>query len=709
MAVSSATQAGFVWVETNDTENDTLYFREFDPATGDFGPTIDIFTNVSGSGPLKEASIEVLPNGNYVIAAISEAVGDDEIWFSTVTPEGDTISFIKIPATDGNGTDDFGPDVTPLAGGGFVVAWSAGSLFGEITFQIFNSSGSARGDVITTDFRGAVVGTTMNDGGFMLFHYSFAASLLIGQRYDVAGTAVGDPVEVLASQDVDWSSLSAETLGDGRVMVSWADTQTGRIDSTLLDTRDDETNGGYTPEDFTIGTIGFDFISVTANDAFGWDGNDFISVLLGGRNVDAGRGNDRVNLSVLSSTGVIDGGEGFNDSLQINFDAPGALVDLVNGVVTRTEAEGTVTQAILGFEDVDGSFGADTILGDSGRNFLTGFEGNDSILGVAGDDFIAGDAGADYLQGGNGRDTVNGGLGNDFLAGNAGDDFLDGGASQDTLLGGDGGDTLQGGFGNDLLIGGEGFDRANYVEFGGGITVNLNVTGGQNTGAAGNDTLISIEGLTGGDFNDRFTGNTGDNVLSGRLGADRLFGLGGDDDIFGGDGNDILVGGNGNDLLSANAGRDVIFGGAGNDQLAGSEGNDQLRGGAGGDFINGGEGRDILIGGEFVAGGFPGDGAADTFYFGFVTDSQPGGASRSVIRDFEQGLDDILLSDIANREGFDFTFIGSDAFSGTIGELRSFNVGGNTIIRVDTTGNAVADFEVLLNGAMILQQSDFIL
>ncbi len=54
-----------------------------------------------------------------------------------------------------------------------------------------------------------------------------------------------------------------------------------------------------------------------------------------------------------------------------------------------------------------------------------------------------------------------------------------------------------------------------------------------------------------------------------------------------------------------------------------------------------------------------------------------------------------------------FTFIGSAAFSGTAGELRSFTINGNTVVRGDVDGDGVADLEIFINGEFTLTVHDF--
>jgi Ca2+-binding RTX toxin-like protein len=62
----------------------------------------------------------------------------------------------------------------------------------------------------------------------------------------------------------------------------------------------------------------------------------------------------------------------------------------------------------------------------------------------------------------------------------------------------------------------------------------------QATGGSGSDTLISIENLTGSNYNDRLTGTTGANSLNGGSGNDTLTGGAGKDQLTGGSGNDTF-------------------------------------------------------------------------------------------------------------------------------------------------------------------------
>jgi Ca2+-binding RTX toxin-like protein len=135
--------------------------------------------------------------------------------------------------------------------------------------------------------------------------------------------------------------------------------------------------------------------------------------------------------------------------------------------------------------------------------------------------------------------TVNGTSGTDLIQGQSGSQILNGLAGDDVLFGGGGNDTLDGGLGNDTLNGGTGVDTATYADAVSAVTVNL--AAGTATGGAGSDLLISIENVTGSNFNDTLTGTSNNNVLMGGAGNDTLIGGTGDDTLYGGAGADHFV------------------------------------------------------------------------------------------------------------------------------------------------------------------------
>jgi len=280
-------------------------------------------------------------------------------------------------------------------------------------------------------------------------------------------------------------------------------------------------------------------------------GDDYISALGGDDVINGGTGADTMLGGLGNDTYVVNSN---TDSL-IEFEGEG--IDLVMSSVSFT----------LGahFENL-------TVTGSNGSS-ATGNELDNVIRGNDSSNVLAGLGGADTLIGGLGMDRASyaasaagvnvslaTGLG---LGGDAeGDSFSD----IEGLIGSSFDDIVEGDGGKNVLVGGDGIDTLSYRNAAADITVNLDVTSGQLTGA-GSDTISGFENVIGSNFADKLTGTAGDNTLSGL------------------DGNDTLVGGAGEDLLVGGAGDDSLTGGAGLDAFAfdfASEGLDTVA-----DFLSG--------------------------------------------------------------------------------------------------------------------------
>ncbi len=227
--------------------------------------------------------------------------------------------------------------------------------------------------------------------------------------------------------------------------------------------------------------------------------------------------------------------------------------------------------------------GNDLIVGttsDVGIDYdiLLGFDGNDRIYGEGGNDILYGMRGNDILIGGSGADTLYGGDGSDiYYVDNIRDvvsetnaatggidaiysylsfytlgDNVENGRILSTgtanLSGNNLDNVLYAAAGNNVLNGGSGTDTVSYAYSASAVTVGTVST----TGGSGRDTLVSIENLTGSNYNDRLTGNNGANVLNGGAGADIIAGGNGNDTLIGGPGKDTLSGGTGNDRFDFN-------------------------------------------------------------------------------------------------------------------------------------------------------------
>jgi len=242
-----------------------------------------------------------------------------------------------------------------------------------------------------------------------------------------------------------------------------------------------------------------------------------------------------------------------------------------------------------------------TITGSPGNDLLTGSAQDDSISGLAGNDTLRGLDGNDTLDGGTGNDSLDGATGNDtYLAtvgdvltdaggidtvqvdgnwtlaagfenltllgtgnwqaqgnndanvilGNGGANYINSRAGDDTIHAGAGNDSIDistgstSTYGNKVIDGGDGVDTIDIDGYArSAIIVNLasgTMSGGGDAGA-GSATLISIEKVVGGGFNDHIVGDAAANIFDGRLGNDTIEGAGGTDSIWGGGGADAFA------------------------------------------------------------------------------------------------------------------------------------------------------------------------
>ncbi|WP_157216611.1 calcium-binding protein [Flavisphingomonas formosensis] len=402
------------------------------------------------------------------------------------------------------------------------------------------------------------------------------------------------------------------------------------------------------------------------NDVLTGDGND--NTLTGGNGNDTlvgGAGNDK-----------LDGGTGV-DTADYSATASAVTVNLLNHSVQNTVGAGN--DQLVSIENVIGSAYDDTLTGNEFANALYGGDGNDILNGGLGNDTLDGGLGIDTasyatatgavrvsLAIATAQSTISAGTdtlhGIENLTGGAYDDQLTGDANNNVLTGNAGNDTLVGGLGDDTLNGGAGLDMASYASAATAVTVNLSLAGAQATGGGGNDTLISIENVTGSAYGD---------VLTGSAQANSIYG------------------GNGNDIIDAGSSNDTVDGGYGNDVIKGAGGDDVLIGGVGSDTITGGAGADTLTGGT----------QADTFVYLAVGDSAPATADR--ITDFAAGdILDLGAIDANTKIGGNQAFVQASAFTHAAGEFTvSYDAGTNTTTALfDTNGDANADMAILFTG-----------
>jgi Ca2+-binding RTX toxin-like protein len=375
--------------------------------------------------------------------------------------------------------------------------------------------------------------------------------------------------------------------------------------------------------------------------------------------------------------------------------------------------------------DVIKAMAADTVIG------LATFTGTSTVEEITSDGHanvvIQGNTGANTLNFSgttlSGIAYIEAGAGNDIITGSAGDDrfaFLTGsGSGQDTIHGGDGYDTIFA-LADNTNISLIAFSGVEEISADGhtGVVV-LGSAGVDNWDFSGT-TFTGIEHINMGSGNDTVVGSAGDDIFH--------FGTGGAfDNMNGGDGFDTIKAYANNTVIGFTAVsnfEEITANGYTGVTISGTTGNETLdftnttltgiasiNGGSGNDTILGSLASDIIIGG---AGNdtLTGNGGADIFRYTATTEAPAG--STEVITDFNQGdLDLIDLSAIdasSSAAGNNtFNFIGSSAFSGTLGELRYEHSGGNTYIYANTTGNNSTEMRIMLSGIVNLTSSDFVL
>lgn len=518
-------------------------------------------------------------------------------------------------------------------------------------------------------------------------------------------------VDVIILKDVQATTLTASNFSNGfnpfNAILNGT-TESDRIDGDI----GNDTIYGLSGNDVIFGFAGADFISGDdGNDKiFGDQGTDSLIGGLGADTLDGGLDADTMDGGLGSDSFIVDSPydviiERFNEG-----------TDTVSSSVSYALAQNLERLVLTGDNGIDGSGNelGNKLTGNGGDNHLYGMAGNDTLDGSAGFDFLEGGLGNDtYIidetydiiveNAGEGTDIVTAnvsyaldanietliltgsseltGMGNELnnsLTGNSANNSLYGFVGNDTLDGKGGADILIGGAGNDTYVVDSTLDSVVEYAGEGTDTVKANFTYVLSDPNLENLTLAGTLASDG-------TGNSAANSLTGNSATNHLYGLDGNDKLNGGAGADVLVGGQGNDSytvenigdivtentsegtdsvsssisyilganlekltlsgsddldgtgnelsngLTGNSGANDLYGMAGRDTLSGGLGDDWLSGGLGGDTLTGGAGKDRFV--------FD---VLDTF------------SNRDTIKDFEHGIDDILIS----RSAF-YAFAGS--------------------------------------------------
>ncbi|MBV9995834.1 MAG: VCBS repeat-containing protein [Caulobacteraceae bacterium] len=440
--------------------------------------------------------------------------------------------------------------------------------------------------------------------------------------YASAASAVSVGLAVAGAQDTGGAGVDTLVSIENLTGSAFNDTLAGNAGDNVLDG-----GGGVDTVSYAAAGAGVTVsLAVSGPQNTGGAGTDTLANF---QNLTGSAFND--TLAGNAGDNVLDGGGGVDT---VSYAAAGAGVTVSLGVSGPQNTGGSGTDTLANFENLTGSAFNDTLAGNAGDNVLDGGGGVDTVSYAAASAGVTVSLAISGPQntGGAGTDTLanfedlTGSAFNDTLAGDAGDNVLDGGGGVDTVsyaaagagvtvslavsgpqnTGGAGtdtlanfenltgsafNDTLAGNAGDNVLDGGGGVDTVSYAAASAGVTVSLAISGPQNTGAAGNDTLLNVENLTGSAFNDTLGGSAGDNVLDGGGGVDTVSyaAAGAGVNVNLANSGPQNTGGGGTDTLTN---FENLTGSAFNDTLTGDAGSNVIEGGAGDDTIDGGSGVD---------------------------------------------------------------------------------------------------------------------
>jgi Ca2+-binding RTX toxin-like protein len=493
----------------------------------------DTLTGAGGSDTLNGAAGNDTLNGSTGADTLNGGDGND---IYTVDHTGDVVTETNATASTG-GTDHVHSTLAAYTLGtnvenGRILATGAASLSGNTLNNVLYAG----------------IGNNTLDGstGVDTASYLYAAAAVnLSLANTVAQATGGSGSDTLIAIENLTGSSYHDTLG-------------GNSSANVLDggAGNDTLAGGLGNDTYVINTLadvvtekageGTDLIqsaisySLVDTDGAGVYGGNVENLQLTGSANANGTGNALANL-IYANGGVnsIDGGDGIDTVSYLYATSTGSTgitldLSLVNASGQATASGISGADLIKNIENLTGSNYADRLTGNSGANILNGGTGADTLTGGDGSDTYYVDHTGDVVSETNatastgGTDMAYSRLSTYTLTAN-----VENGRILSTIAANLSGNTLNNvlyaGAGDNVLDGGTGTDTVSYAYAAAGVTVSLASSLAQSTVGSGSDTLLSIENLTGGNFNDSLAGNGGNNTLTGGLGMDVLTGNGGND------------------------------------------------------------------------------------------------------------------------------------------------------------------------------------
>ncbi len=716
-------------------------------ASSDANKTPSEKSELEPSAPKRAENRAPVITGNVVMSYLPTNVvvmiGLSDLLRNASDPDGDTLKVAELSASSGslvnkgNGTWEFTPEPNSYV---------------DVTFTYVVSDGIA--NVAQAAILDAVVDPAGVPAGSDTESNGSSDSESEEAPYNVITVADANATEVEFLPNY-WAAVTHGT--------SSADLIQGRMGNDVIYALqgNDIVHAGA-GHDIVFGEEGDDTIfgEDGEDSLFGGDGDD---TLVGGADadmVDGGTGNDTIVATYADGDDDIDGGEG-SDTLDFSGVATSVMVNLTEG---NSEGQHTGTDHFRNIENVKGSQAGDVIVMNAQANTIEAGHGDDVIQSRAREqshnqDSNEGD-GDDFVDGGDGNDlldyssstasiivdvnagTASGsdidhdqfrsiedfktGHGDDVVITDDQDNVIDTGAGNDVVKTSsyrstdsegtsDGNDHFDGGEGNDSLV------MASAVK---DLDVDM-VAETARGEEIDEDTFSSFENITTGAGNDTIIADANDNQIQGGDGNDVIRTSRRDDrdgssdnDSCDNDGDDDFDGQNDNDTLDLSSTRTDNIVNLREGTASGHEiGHDRI---SNIENVIGGSANDVFIASSDINDFFGGAGE-DTFVFQQVGDSPADNGKWDRIRDFTAG-DKIDLSNIdanddkSGDQSFTLDLTPSNPnfpqqAAGTIRYAYETKDNGTkyTIIRAQTGDKDDDALQIILDGYIVLTESDFIL
>jgi hypothetical protein len=299
-SITSLPNGGFVVVWHSNGQDGSgygVYGQRFDSSGNKVGSEFQV--NTWTTDYQAEPSITSLSNGGFVVVWESNRQDGSSwgVYGQRFDSNGNKVGS-EFQVNTWTTYDQWGPSITSLPNGGFVVVWHSGGQDGDaygIYGQRFDSNGSRVGSEFqvntwtTYDQWGPSI-TSLSNGGFVVVWQSAwqdgSSYGVYGQRFDANGNKVGSEFQVNTWTTRDQLNPSITSLSNGGFVVVWeSDRQDGSswgVYGQRFDSNGNKVGSEFQVNTWTTDAQGLPSITSLSNGGFvvvwqsnGQDGSDY--------------------------------------------------------------------------------------------------------------------------------------------------------------------------------------------------------------------------------------------------------------------------------------------------------------------------------------------------------------------------------------------------------------------------------------------------